>query len=164
MQDLLTDYATFYKDRHQGHKLEWDHALGTATLKARFKASPKDLSVSLYQSLVLLLFNDATELSYTDIKDLTSMGMAAIISRTINSDDCFRIDEKELRRTLQSLACGTKKVLKKRPVGKDVDDQDVFYFNADFTDPRAKLHINSIQSKETVRKRLKQIIDGLIFL
>jgi cullin-4 len=32
-----------------------------------------------------------------------------------------------------------------------VGDEDVFYFNADFTDPRAKVHINSIQSKETVR-------------
>jgi cullin 4 len=60
-------------------------------------------------------------------------------------------EDKELRRTLQSLACGNKKVLKKRPVGKDVEDQDVFYFNTDFTDPRAKVHINSIQSKETVR-------------
>lgn len=60
-------------------------------------------------------------------------------------------EDKELRRTLQSLACGNKKVLKKRPVGKDVGDEDVFYFNADFTDSRAKVHINSIQSKETVR-------------
>jgi len=60
-------------------------------------------------------------------------------------------EDKELCRTLQSLACGNKKVLKKRPVGKDVGQEDVFYFNADFTDPRAKVHINSIQSKETVR-------------
>lgn len=51
---------------------------------------------------------------------------------------------------MQSLACGNKKVLKKRPVGRDVGDEDVFYFNADFSDPRAKVHINSIQSKETV--------------
>jgi len=41
-------------------------------------------------------------------------------------------------------------VLKKRPVGKDVNDDDVFYFNSEFTDPRAKVHINSVQAKETV--------------
>ena len=70
-------------------------------------------------------------------------------------------EDKELRRTLQSLACSNKKVLKKRPVGKNVEDGDVFYFNTDFTDPRAKVHINSIQSKETVRSRsiiLSQIL------
>lgn len=63
----------------------------------------------------------------------------------------YNADDQELRRTLQSLACGNKKVLKKRPVGKDVNIGDVFYFNNDFTDPRQKVHINSIQSKETVR-------------
>lgn len=41
-------------------------------------------------------------------------------------------------------------MLKKRPISKDVGDEDVFYFNADFTDARAKVHINSIQTKETV--------------
>lgn len=61
-----------------------------------------------------------------------------------------KIDDGELKRTLQSLACANKKVLKKRPAGKDVNDNDVFYFNPEFTDPRAKVHINSIQAKETV--------------
>ena len=55
-----------------------------------------------------------------------------------------------LRCTLQSLACGKKKVLKKCPSGKDVNDEDVFVFNNAFEDPRAKVHINSIQVKETV--------------
>jgi len=55
-----------------------------------------------------------------------------------------------LRRTLQSLACGKKKVLKKVPPGRDVDDDDVFRFNADFMDPRSKIHINSIQAKVSV--------------
>jgi len=56
-----------------------------------------------------------------------------------------------LRCTLQSLACGKKKVLKKCPAGKDVSDEDVFVFNAAFEDSRAKVHINSIQVKETVK-------------
>jgi len=59
-------------------------------------------------------------------------------------------EDTELRRTLQSLACGKKKVLKKIPPGKDVNDTDVFRFNADFDDPRAKVHINSIQAKVSV--------------
>lgn len=59
-------------------------------------------------------------------------------------------EDGELRRTLQSLACAKKKVLKKRPVGRDINDSDMFVYNAEFTDERARIHINSIQAKETV--------------
>ncbi|KAI8983312.1 Cullin-domain-containing protein [Trametes punicea] len=131
MQEDLADYAEFYKKKHQGRKLDWDHALGTATLKARFKAGEKELSVSLYQAVILLLFNEEATISYADIKEQT------------------RLDDAELQRTLQSLACGKKRVLRKQPLGKDVISTDVFHFNPDFTDPRFQVHINSIQSKET---------------
>lgn len=48
-----------------------------------------------FQTVVLMLFNDAEKLSFQDIKDSTS------------------IEDKELRRTLQSLACGKVRVLQK---------------------------------------------------
>ncbi|KAI0719069.1 Cullin-4B [Cerioporus squamosus] len=131
MQDDLTTFLNYYHQKFQGRKLDWDHALGTATLKARFNAGEKELSVSLYQAVVLLLFNDGDALSYADIKEQT------------------RLDDAELQRTLQSLACGKKRVLRKNPLGKDVHKTDTFYFNADFTDPRYQVHINSIQAKET---------------
>ena len=74
MHTDLLHYTTFYKAKHQGHKLEWDHSLGTATIKARFDAGNKDLSVSLYQAVVLLLFNDETEIGYKVILEATRMG------------------------------------------------------------------------------------------
>lgn len=49
----------------------------------------------LSQAVVLMLFNDAMKLSFEDIKDSTG------------------IEDKELRRTLQSLACGKIRVLQK---------------------------------------------------
>ena len=48
----------------------------------------KELSVSLFQTVVLMLFNGTDSLSFGEIK--TQSG----------------IEDKELRRTLQSLACG----------------------------------------------------------
>ncbi|KAI5997754.1 hypothetical protein EDC04DRAFT_1128630 [Pisolithus marmoratus] len=63
-----------------------------------------------------------------------------------------RMDEGELRGTLRSLACAKKKVLRKRPVGKDIDEIDVFYFNSEFTDLGIKVLINSIQTKETPKE------------
>ncbi|KJA20855.1 hypothetical protein HYPSUDRAFT_203447 [Hypholoma sublateritium FD-334 SS-4] len=129
MQEELTKYTEFYKAAHTGYVLDWDHSLGSATLKARFNAGVKELSVSLYQTIVLLLFNGAVTIPFGDIKEQT------------------RMEDAELRRVLQSLACGKKKVLKKSPPGKDVNDADVFRFNVDFDDPHAKIHINSIQVK-----------------
>jgi len=79
MHKELVDYENDYKLRHSGRVLSWDHALGTATLKARFDAGYKDLSVSLYQAVVLLLFNDAVEIPFTDIMAQTRMGVYFLI-------------------------------------------------------------------------------------
>jgi cullin 4 len=40
--------------------------------------------------------------------------------------------------------------LKKVPPGRDVNDGDVFVFNADFSDPHHRVHINTIQEKVSV--------------
>lgn len=74
MQADLTKYEGFYKSKHSNYVLDWNHSLGTMVLKARFKPCIKELSVSLYQGIVLLLFNDATEISYKEIKEQTNMG------------------------------------------------------------------------------------------
>lgn len=60
-------------------------------------------------------------------------------------------EEGELRRTLQSLACGKARVLNKNPRGKDVEDGDRFNFNNDFKHKLFRIKINQIQMKETVR-------------
>lgn len=67
--------------------------------------------------------------------------MAALLSLT---------EEGELKRTLQSLACGKARVLNKNPRGKDVEDGDRFNFNNDFKHKLFRIKINQIQMKETV--------------
>ncbi|KXN92940.1 Cullin-4, partial [Leucoagaricus sp. SymC.cos] len=145
MQEQISEFGKYYDVKYKGRALSWDHGLGTATLTARFWAGKKELSVSLYQAVVLLLFNQSEQLAFQDIKDQTRL-----------------VDDAELRRTLQSLACGKKKVLKKIPPGRDINDDDVFRFNADFTDPRAKIHINSIQAKVSPEesKKTNEAIEG----
>lgn len=59
-------------------------------------------------------------------------------------------EDSELRRTLQSLACGKARVLIKNPKGKDVEDGDKFIFNGDFKHKLFRIKINQIQMKETV--------------
>lgn len=60
-------------------------------------------------------------------------------------------EDGELRRTLQSLACGKARVLVKSPRGKEVEDGDTFTFNGEFKHKLFRIKINQIQMKETVR-------------
>lgn len=133
MQKYLTAFKKFYTTRKVGRKLQWQPNLGLCTLKAKFTNSNRmhELIVSLFQALVLLLFNDADELSFAEIQASTL------------------IEPIELKRTLQSLACGKKRVLKKKPVGKDVFEDDKFAYNAEFEDNLYKIKINQVQMKET---------------
>uniref|UniRef100_A0A8K9XKA1 Cullin 4A n=1 Tax=Oncorhynchus mykiss TaxID=8022 RepID=A0A8K9XKA1_ONCMY len=96
----------------------------------------KELQVSLFQTLVLLMFNEGEEFSVEEIKSATG------------------IEEGELRRTLQSLACGKARVLNKSPRGKDIEDGDRFNFNNDFRHKLFRIKINQIQMKETVEEQV----------
>ncbi len=124
-------FKTFYLSKHSGRKLQWQPTLGHCVLKAWFSSGMKELQVSLFQTLCLLLFNDGDEFSYEDIKEAT------------------KIEDGELRRTLQSLACGRARVLQKEPKGKDVEDSDKFQFSPSFKHKLFRIKINQIQMKET---------------
>lgn len=63
-------------------------------------------------------------------------------------------EDSELRRTLQSLACGKARVLIKSPKGKEVEDGDKFIFNGDFKHKLFRIKINQIQMKETVEEQV----------
>lgn len=73
MQDVLSNYVTYYKKKHENRKLDFDHALGTAQVHAQFKAGSKELTLSLYQAIILLMFNDEDVLSYAEIKENTGL-------------------------------------------------------------------------------------------
>ncbi|GAB4829360.1 hypothetical protein Ancab_019031 [Ancistrocladus abbreviatus] len=127
-------FKSFYLSKYHGRRLMWQNSLGHCVLKVDFPKGRKELAVSLFQAVVLMLFNDADEYSFQDIKYAT------------------RIEDKELRRTLQSLACGKVRVLQKLPKGREVDDDDTFVFNEGFTAPLYRIKVNAIQMKETVEE------------
>ncbi|OZJ05319.1 hypothetical protein BZG36_01568 [Bifiguratus adelaidae] len=125
-------FEKFYFGRHSGRRLTWQPNMGTADVRAQFKAKRHELNVSTYGMVVLLLFNDLAEgecLTMTDIESHTGIQMA------------------DLKRTLQSLACAKYKILVKEPKSRDVNPDDKFYFNADFTCPLARIKIQQIASR-----------------
>eukprot|EP00906_Rhabdomonas_costata_P031808 RCo044881 len=177
-------FKSFYLSRYQGRRLLWQPNLAQCIVRGNFPlAGRRELSVSLFQALVLLLFNDADELSFAEIKEATG------------------IEDSELQRTLQSLALGLVRVLKRRrpaaPAGQpctssasssslcssgaagtgaspakpgakgsavgggasgggggaEISPQDVFVYASDFTSQKARIKINQIQMKETTREQ-----------
>uniref|UniRef100_A0A8C7YW88 Cullin 4A n=1 Tax=Oryzias sinensis TaxID=183150 RepID=A0A8C7YW88_9TELE len=136
MVKLQEVFKLFYLGKHSGRKLQWQPTLGHAVLKAEFKEGKKELQVSLFQTLVLLMFNEGEDFSVEEIRTATG------------------IEEGELKRTLQSLACGKARVLNKNPRGKDVEDGDRFNFNSDFKHKLFRIKINQIQMKETVEEQV----------
>uniref|UniRef100_A0AAV2MKN4 Cullin-4B n=1 Tax=Knipowitschia caucasica TaxID=637954 RepID=A0AAV2MKN4_KNICA len=135
MVKLQEIFKTFYLGKHSGRKLQWQSTLGHCVLKAEFKEGKKELQVSLFQTLVLLMFNEGEEFTLEEIKLATG------------------IEDSELRRTLQSLACGKARVLTKIPKSKDVEDGDRFSCNDDFRHKLFRIKINQIQMKETVEEQ-----------
>uniref|UniRef100_A0A8C2IBA3 Cullin 4B n=1 Tax=Cyprinus carpio TaxID=7962 RepID=A0A8C2IBA3_CYPCA len=151
MVRLQEIFKTFYLGKHSGRKLQWQSTLGHCVLKAEFKevmhiffSKKKELQVSLFQTLVLLMFNEGEEFSLEDIKLATG------------------IEDGELRRTLQSLACGKARVLTKIPKSKDVEDGDKFSCNDDFKHKLFRIKINQIQMKETVLSRHTYHLIGVV--
>ncbi|TVY54280.1 Cullin-4B [Lachnellula cervina] len=134
----IEKYEVHYKHKHTGRKLEWKHALAHSVVVAHFNKGKKELLVSAFQAIVLVLFNDIgvkdgkqEHLSYVDIQSATGLVDA------------------ELERTLQSLACAKFRILTKHPKGRDVSATDTFTVNLGFADPKFRIKINQIQLKET---------------
>jgi hypothetical protein len=127
-------FDQFYKNKHTGRVLTWKHSLAHCSIKGSFAKGSKELLVSAYQAVVLIMFNSVPAdgfLAYEQIATGTGLQGG------------------DLDRTLQSLACGKSRVLTKHPKGREVKPTDTFTFNKTFTDPKYRVKINQIQLKET---------------
>ncbi|KAF1957709.1 Cullin-domain-containing protein [Byssothecium circinans] len=134
IQTEIDKFEQHYKAKHSGRKLEWKHALAHCQIKAKFPKASKELVVSSFQAIVLLLFNGVgvdEHIDYNYLKEATGL------------------PPPELNRTLQSLACAKLRPLTKHPKGREIDPTDTFTLNASFTDPKYRIKINTVQLKET---------------
>ncbi|KAG0352459.1 Cullin-3, partial [Gamsiella multidivaricata] len=125
-------FERFHTSRHNGRKLTWHTTMGNVDLRATFNARKHELNVSTMAAVVLLLFNnvpDGEPLSYMAIEQET--GLPA----------------ENLKRTLQSVACGKFKILIKEPKSRDIADTDTFKFNAAFSEKLSRIKIQTVASK-----------------
>ncbi|PIL35566.1 transcription factor [Ganoderma sinense ZZ0214-1] len=139
-------FERFYLSRHSGRRLTWQPSLGNADVRVTFKSRKHDLNVSTFACAILLLFEDISDgqfLTYEEIQAATS------------------IQEVELKRQLQSLACAKWKILKKHPPGRDVNSTDSFSFNVDFSANLQKIKISTIASRVESTEERKETRDRI---
>lgn len=123
-----------YKNKHTGRILTWKHSLAHCSIKASFPKGTKELLVSAFQAVVLMMFNKEPEGGFFTYQQISA---------------ATGLQGGDLDRTLQSLACGKARVITKHPKGRDVNSTDTFTFNKAFSDPKYRVKINQIQLKET---------------
>ncbi|KAI9012912.1 Cullin family-domain-containing protein [Gaertneriomyces semiglobifer] len=128
-------FREFYISKHNGRRLTFQNTLGTCIIRSNFPKGKKELSVSLFQALCLLPFNHGDRFSYTDLQQASGL------------------EDGELERTLQSLACAKIKVLTKIPHSKNVTRTDMFEYNANFEHNLFRIKVNQIQMKETAEEQ-----------
>ena len=84
IQKATTNFEQHYRAKHTGRKLAWKHALAHCQLKAAFPKGNKEIVVSSFQAIVLLLFNDRPTnepIGYTEIQAATSLSMSILRTR-----------------------------------------------------------------------------------
>jgi cullin-4 len=152
IKSAIDKFEKHYYAKHSGRKLDWKHALAHCQVKAKFPRGSKELVVSSFQAIVLLLFNDVKEdehLDYNYLKEATGLRKFSHQAYPYCASANPHPAPAELNRTLQSLACAKLRPLTKHPKGREIDPSDTFTLNANFTDPKYRIKINTVQLKET---------------
>ena len=137
VERIKKSFEEFYLNKHSGRKLTWQASMGTADIRATFpkskgKEQRRELNVSTYAMVILLLFNHLPadqSLSFEEIQAQTN------------------IPTGDLVRNLQSLAVAPKtRILIKEPMSKDVKPTDRFLFNESFHSPFTKIKVGVVSS------------------
>ncbi|KAF7271640.1 hypothetical protein GWI33_015490 [Rhynchophorus ferrugineus] len=128
-------FRKYYCFTHNGRKLDWQSNLAHCIVRASFANSVKELQVSLFQTIVLLLFNDHDTLTTSRIQELT------------------KIDPSELKIVLRSLSWGKTKILIKDFDENAIAPTDSFTFNRNFSDKLFRIKINQLQMKESIEEQ-----------
>eukprot|EP00253_Pinus_taeda_P013230 PITA_13230 len=111
-------FKAYYSTQNERRKLTWIYSLGTYNIRGNFDNQMEiEMTVSTYQAMILLLFNDHEKLSRAEIKSELNLA-----------------DDKHVDKHLHSIAGSKYKILLKQPANtKIVSDADTFEVNPNFS-------------------------------
>ncbi|KAJ5901966.1 Cullin-1 [Penicillium taxi] len=131
-------FQKFYFNKHNGRKLTWMWVLSKGEMKANYVKNtrvPYTFQVSAYQMAILLLFNEADSIPYSDIQSATSLPPEIL-------DPTLAIFLKA-------------KVLLASPEGAKPDPSTIFSLNYNFKNKKIKINLN-VQIKTETKQEIEQ--------
>eukprot|EP00055_Hartaetosiga_balthica_P009819 m.40222 g.40222 ORF g.40222 m.40222 type:complete len:737 (-) comp6912_c0_seq2:1987-4197(-) len=137
LSKCMESFSMFYKEKYTGRKLIWMHHLGTIDMKATFGKKRLEFHSTLFQAVVLLLFNSGKEVTIAHVAEQT------------------QLDAQEAEKTLDSLI--TCKLVKKSPT------DGMYILNEKYKSKRHRVKITVAVQREVASKEEKQThqaIDG----
>jgi cullin-4 len=132
VQSLKEKFTRFYAAKHKNRVLLWQYGLSQATVVGKYTKGKKEFNCSFYQALVLLAFNEESEVTFGGLLEHT------------------KLEETDLVCALLSLSAGQLKVLQ-RPSGSNkpaMASDEVFRHNPDFAHRLLKIRVPTVQMKE----------------
>ncbi|GAB5036521.1 cullin protein 1 [Nannochloropsis oceanica] len=117
-------FRAWYDLKNQRRRLAWQHALGSATLRAKFGAKTYDLQTNTLQAVLLLSFQSEGEsLDFSTLKER------------------LNVPVEQMKPLLHSLSCGKYKVLRKSPASDKIKETDSFAVHTGFSCPQRVIRI-----------------------
>lgn len=169
-------FQKFYDSRHQGRKLTWINSNSKSVVKAYFPKGNKELFVTFFQTLILLLFNLPEPVRVVKESRKTRSHRGKRVSNRHNRDEdeeeeeleeidenlepiklsFIEIQEKtgipetDLLASLQSISTGKFDILKRdnKNNSMNVNKSDIFSINDSFEHPLTHIKVNSVLLKE----------------
>lgn len=145
MKDLTLKFEQFYKHKYQNRNLTWLFHHGSLELRPVYITTKNyTLVTNCYQAVLLLLFNKHSELTYTQVKEYTS------------------IPEGELNNALVYLCNPKQKILDKENMKKpQFAENEKISVAQNFSNPNMKVNFIPAQThkKKTAEKNEGEKID-----
>eukprot|EP00347_Sterkiella_histriomuscorum_P013206 403365600 len=165
LSDIQSEFETYYKSRQQGKCLTWCIQMGTSLVQAKFgEGNVKMLDVSCSQALLLLCFNNHTQISYKELQDMTSLSeqefKRQFLSLTLPEHPILILQDptslEESKNEEQKQAVDRKKIIK-----TSFNPNDMFEVNLKFRSKLKRIAINALQKKES-KKEAENVHDKVL--
>jgi cullin-4 len=128
-------YERFYSSKHKGRRLLWQNSLSTCILVAHFPKGNKDITVTVSQAVILLLFNKKLKIPFTELLQVTNL------------------NEKDLIRLLSSLTIAPYNLIINESGDCTIKRGDKFKYNQDFACASTKLKIPAAQLEQAIEEQ-----------
>mmetsp|Transcript_35351 Transcript_35351/g.69617 ORF Transcript_35351/g.69617 Transcript_35351/m.69617 type:complete len:760 (+) Transcript_35351:131-2410(+) len=149
MKSCIDVFEEWHSSVHNQRRLVWQHAQGSAQIRATFNGKSYTLLVNTLQATALDMFNTDTRFTFNELKSK------------------LNLDDQTLKHLLHSLSCGKNKIILKDSSSKKISETDVFWANEKFKSKLRKISLpmpslDATHSMKRIHQDRRHVIDAAV--